>query len=237
MKKDITHLLNPPKKEKLHEGIVAQIKTLIHSKKLGIGDRLPAERELAKLFQVSRVVIRESLRSLEQSGLVEIKPGPAGGPFVSYNLHKPISAAAHDLLDQGKLSLPYFLEARQAIECVTVRRAAEKAKKGDLERLRQINEWLIKDMDNPETLRKHNTAFHVAVAEIAGNPLLKLMVQSLLDLLGVVFPNAGQSKDFIRHTYERHVAILDAMEKRDIGRCEELMALDAGYTANLQVDR
>ncbi len=237
MKKDITHLLNPPKKEKLHEGIVAQIKTLIHSKKLGIGDRLPAERELAKLFQVSRVVIRESLRSLEQSGLIEIKAGPSGGPFVAYNLHKPIFDAAHDLLDQGKLSLPYFLEARQAIEHVTVKRAAEKANPDDLERLRRINEGLLKDIEEPAKLREHNTAFHIAIAEIAGNPLLKLMVQSLLDLLGVVFPYASQSKDFIRHTYERHVAILDAMAKRDIGRCEELMALDAGYTANLQVDR
>lgn len=236
MKENIAHLLNPPKKEKLHESIVAQIKVLIHSKKLGLGDKLPAERELARLFKVSRVVIRESLRSLEQSGLIEIKPGPTGGPFVAHNLHKPIFDAAHDLLDQGKLSLPYFLEARQAIECVTVKRAAEKASDGDLERLKRINEQLLKDIEDPGKLREHNTAFHVAVAEIAGNPLLKLMVQSLLDLLGVVFPNAGQSKDFIRNTYERHVAIFEAMAERDIGRCEELMALDAGYTADLKVD-
>jgi GntR family transcriptional repressor for pyruvate dehydrogenase complex len=236
MKEDIAHLLNPPRKEKLHESIVTQVKNLIHSKKLGVGDRLPPERELAKVFQVSRVVIRESLRSLEQSGLIEIRPGPAGGPFVAYNLHKPIFDAAHDLLNQGKLSLPYFLEARRTIECVTVKRAAEKAGPGDLERLEQINARLLEDIGDPAKLREHNTAFHVAIAEIAGNPLLKLMVQSLLDLLGVVFPHAGQSKEFMRHTYERHVAILDAMARRDITRCEELMALDAGHTANLEVD-
>ncbi len=100
MKSKIAQLIKPPKKEKLHEAIVAQIKTLIHTKKLGVGDRLPSERELAQLFNVSRVVVRESLRSLEQSGLIEVRPGSTGGAFITYNVHKPLFDAAYDLFNK-----------------------------------------------------------------------------------------------------------------------------------------
>jgi GntR family transcriptional regulator, transcriptional repressor for pyruvate dehydrogenase complex len=236
MNDEIAQMFSPPKKEKLHEAIVVQIRDLIHSKKLGVGDRLPSERDLAKLFKVSRVVIREVLRSLEQSGFIEIKTGPGGGPLVTYNLHKPIFDAAQDLMNQGKLSLHYFLEARRAIECAIIRFAIEKVTAADLERLREVNKRLLDDLDNPSKLREHNTAFHIGIADIGGNPLLKLMVRSLLDLLGVVLPYPKQSSDFMKETYERHEAILDAMAKRDIARCEELMALDAEYTGKLSVD-
>ncbi len=232
----IAQFINPPRKEKLHESIVAQVKRLIHSEKLGVGDRLPSERELAKLFKVSRVVIREALRSLEQSGLIEIKPGPTGGPHVAYNLHKPLFDSALDLMKEGKFNLHYFLEARRAIECVTVKLAAEKVTADDLKRLNDINRRLLDDLDKPEKLREHNSAFHISVAEIAGNPLLKLMVQSLLQLLDVAYPASNQSQEYIRHTHERHAALLTAMEKRDPRRCEELMAIDTEHTAKLTTE-
>ncbi len=230
---DIAQLLNPPKKEKLHEAIVAQIKGLIHSKKLGVGDKLPSERELAVLFAVSRVVLREALRSLEQAGLIEIKPGPAGGAFIARNLHKPLFHAASDLFHGGELTLKYFSEARRAIECFIVKLAAERAKPEDLARLREINERLLGEIEDKGRFRENNGAFHVAVAEIAGNPLLTLMVQSLIDLLNVVYPTPSQSGEFIRNTYQRHLAIIEAMEQKDSVRCEELMAIDTEHTAKL----
>ncbi len=82
MKEDIAKLLSPPRKAKLHESIVSQLKGLIHSKKLAVDDKLPSERELANLFSVSRVVVRESIQALEQAGLIEIRTGPSGGAFV-----------------------------------------------------------------------------------------------------------------------------------------------------------
>lgn len=162
MTEDIARLISPPRKEKLHESTVAQVKRLIHSEKLGVSDKLPSERELAKLFKVSRVVIREALRSLEQSGLIEIKPGPAGGPHVAYNLHKPLFDSALDLMNEGKFNLHCFLEARRAIEGVTVKLAVEKATAGDLKRLNEINRRLLDDLDKPEKLREHNSAFHIS---------------------------------------------------------------------------
>lgn len=233
MNQDIAHLLNPPKKEKLHEAIVAQIKGLINAKKLGVGDKLPSERELAVLFAVSRVVVRESLRSLEQAGLIEIRSGSSGGAFISRNLHRPLFNAASDLFHGGELTLKYFSEARRAIECFIVRLAAERAKAENLKRLRELNERLLGEIEDKGRFRENNGAFHVAIAEIAGNPLLTLMVQSLIELLNVVYPTPSQSGEFIKNTYQRHLAIIEAMEQKDTARCEELMAVDTEHTAKL----
>lgn len=82
-----------------------------------MGQKLPPERDLASRLGVSRVIVREALRSLEQSGLIDIRPGMTGGAFVVYNLHMPLFNVARDLIASGQLSLTDFVGARRAIEC------------------------------------------------------------------------------------------------------------------------
>lgn len=233
VKEDISKLLSPPKKAKLHESIVSQLKGLIHSRKLAIDDKLPSERELAGLFRVSRVVVRESIQSLEQAGLIEIRTGPAGGAFVVRNLHKPLVRAASDMIHSGELTLRHFHEARKAVECAIVRLAVEKAKPADLEKLRELNQRLLTEIDDRERLRVNNSAFHLAIGQIAGNPLLHLMLQSILELLDAAYPRSMQSEEYIRNTFSRHDAIIEAMKRKDHARCDELMAMDTEHTTKL----
>jgi len=233
VKDDIAKLLSPPKKAKLHESIVSQLKALIHSKKLAVDDKLPPERELANLFSVSRVVVRESIQALEQAGLIEIRTGPAGGAFVVRNLHKPLVHAASDMLEGGELTLRYFYEARRAIECAIIRLAVDKAKAKDLKGLREINARLLDEIDERDRLRANNADFHMTIAGIAGNPLLTMMLQSILELLDEVYPRSMQSEEYIKNTYARHDGIIKAMEKKDYARCDELMARDTEHTTKL----
>jgi DNA-binding FadR family transcriptional regulator len=212
---------------------VSQLKGLIHSKKLAVDDKLPPERELANLFSVSRVVVRESIQALEQAGLIEIRTGPAGGAFVVRNLHKPLVHAASDMFQGGELTLQYFYEARRAIECAIIRLAVGKAKPRDLKKLREINAKLLAEINERDRLRANNSDFHIAIAQIAGNPLLSMMLQSILELLDIIYPKSIQSEDYIKNTYSRHDAIIAAMEKKDQGRCDELMAVDTEHTTKL----
>lgn len=235
MDEEILQMLGPAKKERLNEVIVSQIKGLIFSNKVGVGKKLPSERQLAARFNVSRVVVRESLRSLEQSGLIEIRPGAVGGPFVAYNVHKPLFHSAYDLMNEGKLTLHHFFEARRAVECFSTRLAVLNATDKDMEGLKAINQKLIDEIGDKARLRENNTAFHVAIAEISRNPLIKLIVQSLLEILNTIYPHSNQSSEFIRGTYERHQAIIGAMEKKDPELSERMMALDTEHTAKLSV--
>ena len=90
--------------KRLSETVVNEIKRKILNGTYQKGERLLSELELAKDHEVSRSVIRESLRLLEGLGLVVIKKGPRGGIFVSEGYHKPISDSLKGLVDADKVS-------------------------------------------------------------------------------------------------------------------------------------
>src|SRR5260370_17760571 len=72
--------IEPVKSTRIYEEIVRQVKRLIAEGKLKSGDRLPPERDLAEKFMVSRTAVREALRALEGSGLIDVRAGE--GAFV-----------------------------------------------------------------------------------------------------------------------------------------------------------
>ncbi len=225
--------LVPPKKERLSDAIASQIKTLIFSNNVEERQKLPSERDLADQLGVSRVVVRDALRSLEQSGLIEIRPGSSGGSFVTHNLYKPFFDSIYDLFREGKLTLHYFYEVREAIECYSIKLAVKRVTTEDLHRLQIINRKLIDDIADKTKLRENNMAFHLAIADISGNPLIKMMVQSLIELLNTLYPESRQSSEYIRNTFHRHEAIIQALKERDGEQCEKLMAIDTEYTKKL----
>jgi DNA-binding FadR family transcriptional regulator len=226
--------LAPLPRSRLADGVVARVQQLIDRAHLGPGARLPSERDLAGHLGVSRVVVREALRSLEQAGLVQVRVGAKGGAFIARDLHKPVADAARHLFRRGDLTLQHFVQARQAVEGFGIRLAAGRARRRDLDRLRALNRRLRDDVADPAKLREHNAAFHAAVADLSGNPLLTLLVQSLLDLLGTVLPEPRQAPAFARDTVERHEAIVEAMARRDVARAADLMAADIAATERLR---
>ena len=109
------HLI-PVSRENLNDKITAQIKALILSKGIPIGQRLPPERELALHFKVSRTVVRQALKSLEQSGLVEIRTGATGGAFVQANHYMPLFSLSYDLFNAGELrSVPISMRRERPL--------------------------------------------------------------------------------------------------------------------------
>lgn len=240
-------LLVPANKAQLHEQIVSQIKELIMSSGIGLGHKLPSERDLALQFKVSRVVVREALKSLAQSGFLVRRTGAAGGAFVADNHHLPFFNSAYDLLKGGKLTLAHFHEARQIVECKSAGLAAQRAKPEDIKRLRALNRKMIERPAEQGHVNEAAVEFHVAIAEVSGNPLIRLMIQSLMKLLvslysGLIKPGnvAGKLRserleldrlsDFIRDMYNIHEDIIDAIEAADRLRAEELMAADTALS-------
>ncbi len=221
-------------RKRLNEKIVTQVKELIHSNHLQPGDKLPSERELMGQIGVSREVVREALRSLEQSGLVEIKQGATGGAFVVSDLHKPVFHAAIDLYNSGKLTLAHFVETRKALELVTVRAAAERATPEDISRLSSINDSYLEEIEDKVKHRAHAERFHVALAEISGNHLSKLLILALFQLLDLLRSESVQTKKFRRDTYVYHRKIIEAMAKKDASLCEQWMAKDIERTGRLE---
>lgn len=222
--------LSPPERMRLGERIASEISQRILSAGIGLGQRLPSERELAGQLQVSRVVVREALQILECSGLIAIR---AGGAVVTDEFHKPVARSISDLYSAGRITLEHFVEVRRANECLVVRAAAERAAPRDIETLADINETVLGALKDRSRLRATNKAFHVALAEIAGNPLSTLVVRSLLELLDVVRPQSLQTDEYVHETYRYHREIIAALAKGDGDRCAELVARDVARTARL----
>ncbi len=233
MKPTAFSLLEHPVKERLADQIARQIKKLIFSKNIEVGQKLPTERELASILSVSRVVVREALRSLEQSGFIEIRPGSSGGSYVSNKVYKPLFDSIYDLFEDGKLNLKHFYQAREAIERFSAQLAMENLEDGDIEALANINEKLKTSLFSNATFHENNMAFHMKMADISRNPLVKLIVGALLSSLKILLPERCQSPDFIRATYKRHTRIIDAMKNKDVESVMNLLGEDTSFTAKL----
>src|ERR1700710_2802950 len=92
------NLFMPVSVGRVSQVIVEQIRVLVRDGKLKRGDRLPSERDLCERFGVSRVTVREALRVLEASGLVEIRVGARGGAFVTSPSSDRLGEGFADLL-------------------------------------------------------------------------------------------------------------------------------------------
>ena len=76
--------------------------------------------------------------------------------------------------------------------------------------------------------------FHLKIAEITGNPFIKLLVGALLSTLKVIFPEPCQIESFVKNFYKRHLGLIDALQSKDIHWCKKLIMEDVSYTEKLQ---
>jgi GntR family transcriptional regulator, transcriptional repressor for pyruvate dehydrogenase complex len=227
-------IFTPVKQGKLTELVVSQIKDLIFSKGIDVGEKLPSERDLAERLKISRSAVREALNSLEHAGLVEIKRGRAAGAYVVDNLHKPFYQSTMDLLRSGKIGMQQFLEARVAVECFSVRMAAERITEEDLRRLEAINEDLKNGPSEVARLIENNSLFHVTLAELSGNYLIMMMLQSLMRLMADMGFTSSNPASFIKSAHQSHARIIEALRLKDLDQCEQFLASNIELSKKLR---
>jgi GntR family transcriptional regulator, transcriptional repressor for pyruvate dehydrogenase complex len=166
-------LFTEVKRSRSSDDVVTQIKDAIIGGRLKTGDRLPNERELCGVFGVSRPTLREGLRTLEVLGVIEIRPGAAGGIFVSEPQGDHLGAALGALLRFRHATVDDLAEFRVSFEGETARWAARRADAEDVAQLTEIAERfseLAKEDGLPwRVLVEIDLAFHEALAEASKN--------------------------------------------------------------------
>jgi DNA-binding FadR family transcriptional regulator len=154
------------------DDIVAQIRDAVLAERLKAGDRLPNERDLCGTFGVSRSTLREGLRTLETLGVIEIKPGSAGGIFVAEPDGNHVGSALEALLRFRRVTVDELAEFRVGFESETAHWAAARADESDLDRLDAIADRFFAGAkaDVPwQTLVDLDIAFHEALAAASKN--------------------------------------------------------------------
>jgi DNA-binding FadR family transcriptional regulator len=114
------------------DDVIRQIRAAILSGEVQPGERLPTEREMAQQFGVSRVTIRDALRALEASGLIVVRVGGQGGPYVARPDISLLSDSLEAHLQLHGTTFGELAEARVALETTAARAAAERATEADL---------------------------------------------------------------------------------------------------------
>ena len=218
-------MFRPLKKQRFSDQIAALIQQKIIEDNLEIGTNLPSEIEMAREFEVSRSVVREALRILELSGLVDIRKGPTGGIFVSNVYHEPVKRSISNLIACGDVTIQHLFEARLLIEPQIARQAARQAEKEDLKNFKDLLEDSANHFDNAAHLKQNNLKFHLLLAKASGNPVLAIMLESVFELL------VEQTLDFVdlpleRHFYKVHKKIFQVIEDKKPTEAEKLVKAD-----------
>jgi GntR family transcriptional repressor for pyruvate dehydrogenase complex len=209
---------------RLSDRVAAQITNAITSGKYKRGARLPSERELCAVFDVSRTVIREAVRSLLGSGLITVTAGR--GVEVSYDPDAPKSLPMRlNVKDLGELEYSTVHEIRVPIEVQTAGLAALRASEAQVEGLREIIEAHEKHLDDGdlEAAGKTDLAFHDELARLASNPLLLSMYKTLTEVLEVVRTPARLNMNVAKAGLRSHRWLLECVAAGDVNAARGAM--------------
>lgn len=167
------------------------------------GERL-AEERLSEELGISRMPVREALRTLAAEGIVTLNPR-RGAAVTAYN-----DAQAQELI-----------EVRATLEALNARLAARRRDPGQIAELRGILEDGSRITEHTELTRiqQANARFHEALGAAGANSVLRTIVRSLRDRTAIIF--AKQSRVRVRANWAEHAAILRAVIAGD----EEMAAL------------
>jgi GntR family transcriptional repressor for pyruvate dehydrogenase complex len=207
---------------RLYEQIVQQIEESILSGALKTGEQLPAERELAQQFGVSRTAVREAVKALREKGLVEAYSGR--GTFITNGTSQSIRQSLDRMLKigqpEGSLQLA---EVRAILEPGIAALAATRAEESHLATMREAYAVMDRNREDPEAYIEADLDFHLSLAEAAANPLILSLIDSIVGVLREqrirIFnvpggPDRGQF---------HHKRILEAIEQRDAIKAQDAM--------------
>lgn len=144
---------------------------------LKVGDKLPAEREFAEKLGFGRAAIREALRGLEATGMIQLKKGVTGGAFIQGGDKNMVSRSIGDLIILGDVPLRQLMEVRSMLLMQAVRLACDHAENFDELEL-NINKTAEQSEDY-ELLYRNIIDFYAVVGKLSGNDVLAILINSL----------------------------------------------------------
>jgi GntR family transcriptional repressor for pyruvate dehydrogenase complex len=177
------------------------------------GTRLPSERRLAETLGVGRSAIREAIAVLEVLGIVEVRVG--SGTYVRGTVSDLLPQAIDWGLMLGERHTRDLVEARRHLEAVTARLAAQRATDDDVARLRVRLDRMRETAQAVAEFTEADVEFHLEVARIAGNTVLRDVLHSVRALLRVWIQRAVGADGDTAATLAEHDAVFRAVERKD----------------------
>ena len=214
--------------ETLSGRITAQIRGALFSGQIKAGDRLGSESQLAARFGVSRMAMRDALRSLAATGIVDVRVGAKGGIFIAQGNADHFADALAIQLKLIGLTVAELFDAQIAIEVTSAGLAARHATEVDLAKLRDLLRELQalaqSGLRRAEEFKftAVSMRFHEALVEAAHNRALAAQFKALRFVLEPVYLQRT-TNEVAGRVVGSHKALLTCIENRDAETARALM--------------
>jgi GntR family transcriptional repressor for pyruvate dehydrogenase complex len=206
-------------RNKVYQEVAKQLERHI-TEELKPGDRLPAERELVQMLGVSRGSVRDAIRSLELTGLLEPRQGV--GTVICDRRNVSVNPLAHALVEQRKM-VAELIDVRKVIEPSLAGRAATHVTGDEISDMKDILDRQAEKVRAGELGIEEDSEFHYAIALASGNSVFLKVVDVLMDLLRETRERSLQGEGRQDKSLAAHRRILLALEKGDSAGAEDAM--------------
>jgi GntR family transcriptional repressor for pyruvate dehydrogenase complex len=195
---------------RLYQKIAKIVIDELRSGQYAVGDRMPAERDLAKKFGVSRPVVREAMLALEVLGLIEVRIG--SGAYVM---------RLSTMQDEAGFNVSAFelIESRMLFESEAAALAATQITDEEIEELESLVQAIRDENRRSDGTEQADRAFHVSIARATRNAAIEHVVDELWQLrssspeCALMLEKARRAN--VRPVVEEHTAIVEALKARD----------------------
>lgn len=197
----------------LVDEVIENVKEALARGRWAVGERLPVEAELAGEFGVSRNTVREAVRVLAHTGMLETRQG--AGTFV-----RAIHDAGDTLREVERARLRDQLEVRQTLETDAARLAALRRSAADLQAMRSALAAREAAGDDVEARIKHDERFHLAVVEAAHNAALTTLYRYFAHSVIHTIEQTERNRHLPEPSHAEHQTLLRSIEARDADAAE-----------------
>lgn len=225
-------VLRPVRSGNAFEETVERLLSVIKLGVFGHGERLPAERDLAGRLRVSRVTLREAIRTLQQAGYVEVRRGRSGGSYVTYRPKKPGKLRLRRIAKDMGHDLADTLTYRRVLEAGA---AAALAERGLTPQQRTYLGDRLRDVETAslDSYRRNDTLLHLAFGELTGSATLAAAIADTRGRLNDLLNAIPMIESNLRHAHEQHREIVNAILAGDPDRARRAVEEHLDGTAAL----
>ncbi len=200
---------------RLYEIVAEEIEKAILEGQYEVGARLPSEQSLADQFEVSRNVVREALKVLQERNLIEVLDG--SGAYVA----RPNSTATRNALGRyirqigASSAIDALYETRIALEGLNARLAAQRATPAQIAEMAAHLESMQENIDSSERWTEADLEFHLTVARATNNPFQLLLLDPLIGQLREVIADGFERPGATQAGLSAHIRLLECIRNHD----------------------
>lgn len=195
------------------EALVLEIRGLIDSELLKVGDALPSERELCERFSTSRNTVREAMRMLKAYGVVEVRP-KVGATIIDNRMARAFDLFSFNTIEISRKTFTDIQGFRTLIEVNSVDTMFDNLTDDHLVRLTESND-AMGNAESKSAASEADFGFHIKLIEILDNAALIELYRIMKPVIIGIMEKGKSQQDFRTDTFKQHKAVIDALAAKD----------------------